>query len=79
MEFPWSYHPIEARMPTVITDEYMRDQLQRTRTYSLVVLRPGPRHGEEGIESIIWEHGRRNFELRPTVSWRSSARSATRA
>lgn len=51
-------------MATEITDEYMGNQLQRTRAYSLVVLRPGPRHGDEGTESIIWEHGRRNFELR---------------
>jgi hypothetical protein len=49
---------------TDITDEYMQSQLQTTRTYSLVVLRPGPRCHDEGVESINWEHGRRNFELR---------------
>jgi len=54
-------------MPLVardITDEYMQSQLQSTRSYSLVVLRAGPRRHDEGVESIIWEHGRRNFELR---------------
>jgi hypothetical protein len=47
-----------------ITDQYMKRQLERSRTYTLVVLRPGPRHGDPGTERIVWEHGRRNFALR---------------
>ena len=51
-------------MTTDITDEYMRNQLRTSRTYSLVILRPGPRYGAEGTEPIVWAHGKRNFELR---------------
>jgi hypothetical protein len=49
---------------TPITDETMREMMTKTRTYSLVVLRPGPRYGEPDARAIIWEHGRRNFSLR---------------
>ncbi|HMF40659.1 MAG TPA: hypothetical protein VKQ32_08190 [Polyangia bacterium] len=47
-----------------ISDEYMREMLTKTRTYSLLILRPGPRMNEPGADKIIWEHGRRNFALR---------------
>jgi hypothetical protein len=49
---------------TPITDEYMRDMLGRTRAYTIVLLKRGGRYGEEGADATIWEHGRRNFELR---------------
>ncbi|GAB3874308.1 hypothetical protein GCM10029964_016060 [Kibdelosporangium lantanae] len=49
---------------TEITDSYMREQMGRTNPYSLVVLKPGPNYGTEGSERIVWEHGRRNFQLR---------------
>ncbi len=49
---------------TEITDDFMREQLVRTREYSLVLLKAGEKYGAEGSNAIIWEHGRRNFELR---------------
>ena len=47
-----------------ITDEYMRQMLPTTRAYCVVILKAGPKRHEPGVESIIWEHGRRNFALR---------------
>jgi hypothetical protein len=47
-----------------ITDEFMRQMLSATRQYCIVILKHGPRKNEEGVETIIWEHGRRNFALR---------------
>ena len=49
---------------TVISDEYMQQMLQRTRQYCIVILRKTPLRYEEGADEIVWEHGRRNFELR---------------
>ena len=47
-----------------ITDETMRQMMTTTRNYCIVILKAGPNKHMEGIEKIIWEHGRRNFELR---------------
>lgn len=47
-----------------ITDEYMRQMMPTTKTYSVVILKAGPRYSEPGAEKVIWEHGRRNFALR---------------
>jgi hypothetical protein len=47
-----------------ITDEYMKGMLTKTKSYFLVILKPGPRYGQPGTGKIIWEHGRRNFALR---------------
>jgi hypothetical protein len=47
-----------------ITDEYMQHMLAHTRNYGLVILKPGPNKYKDGAEKIIWEHGRRNLELR---------------
>jgi hypothetical protein len=47
-----------------ITDEFMRQMLTKTGNYSIVILKAGPHKNDEGAEKIIWEHGRRNFELR---------------
>jgi hypothetical protein len=49
---------------TEITDDYMREQLGRSREYALVLLRPGEHYQKEGRDEIVWEHGRRNFALR---------------
>lgn len=49
---------------TTITDEFMRQMLAKTKNYSIVILKAGPNKNEDGAEKIIWEHGRRNFELR---------------
>ena len=47
-----------------VTDDYMREMLSRAKPYTIVILRKTPRAGQGGIDGIIWEHGRRNFELR---------------
>jgi hypothetical protein len=49
---------------TTITDEYMQQMLAKTRNYTIAILKAGPQKNQEGAEKIIWEHGRRNFELR---------------
>lgn len=49
---------------TTITDDFMREMLGKSREYSLVLLRYTPRRREPGADTIVWEHGRRNFQLR---------------
>ena len=49
---------------TTITDEYMYEMLAKTKEYCILLLRPGPKANQHGIEKIIFEHGRRNFALR---------------
>ena len=46
-----------------ITDEYMQGELAKAREYAVVFLLPGP-NAATADRSVIWEHGRRNFELR---------------
>jgi len=47
-----------------ITDEYMRGMLATTRPYTIVILHRTPKRDEPGADKVVWEHGRRNFELR---------------
>jgi len=47
-----------------ITDEYMRERLAQTRTYTLVLISRGPRYDSPDRDSTVWRHGRRNFALR---------------
>jgi hypothetical protein len=47
-----------------ITDEYMREMLKTTQPYTIVILHRTPMREEPGADEIVWEHGRRNFELR---------------
>lgn len=49
---------------TTITDEYMREMLSKTREYVVLILRATEKRREPGAERIVWEHGRRNFQLR---------------
>jgi hypothetical protein len=49
---------------STITDEEMRQRIAGTRQYSVVILKHGPNKQMEGADKIIWEHGRRNFQLR---------------
>ena len=51
-------------MGTTVTDEFMRKMLASTKTYCVMILRAGPNWDQAGANEIIWEHGRRNFELR---------------
>ena len=47
-----------------ITDDYMRQMMPTAKNYCIVILKAGPNKQMEGVEKIIWEHGRRNFALR---------------
>ncbi|NNC12200.1 hypothetical protein HII28_09965 [Planctomonas sp. JC2975] len=47
-----------------IDDDEMRRTLTETRPYTVVLLHPGPEFGSPGARAIIWEHGRRNMQLR---------------
>lgn len=47
-----------------MTDDDMRRMLAGSRPYSLVVLQDGPEAGGPGADAVLWEHGRRNFQLR---------------
>jgi hypothetical protein len=47
-----------------ISDDYMRRMLETTRQYTMVILHRTPKRGESFADKIVWEHGRRNFELR---------------
>jgi hypothetical protein len=42
----------------------MREMLQRTKPYTVLILKKGANYGAEHSEAIVWEHGRRNFSLR---------------
>ena len=47
-----------------ITDEFMKNMLSTIKDYTLVLLKTGPVTDHPERQSIIWEHGRRNFALR---------------
>ena len=47
-----------------ITNDYMRAMLQTTKRYTLVILHRTPKRSGPAADKIVWEHGRRNFELR---------------
>lgn len=46
------------------SNEEMGQLLPTAKQYSVVILKRGPRFGDESSAQIIWEHGRRNFGLR---------------
>jgi hypothetical protein len=47
-----------------LTDDFMRSMLATSRTYSILILKAGPNRQTPGMEQIVWEHARRNFQLR---------------
>lgn len=49
---------------TTITDDYMKQMMTTTKAYSIVILKNGPNSGHADRQKIVWEHGRKNFELR---------------
>lgn len=49
---------------TPITDDLMRSMLATAKPYSVVILKAGPNRQTPGVEKIVWEHARRNFQLR---------------
>ena len=48
----------------MITDDYMREMLGKSREYSIVLLKQAPGRKEDRANPIVWEHARRNFALR---------------
>ena len=48
----------------VISDEFMKESMTKIKSYCSVILKVGPNMQMQGVEKIIWEHGRRNFALR---------------
>jgi hypothetical protein len=49
---------------TTISDDFMREMLTKSKSYSVVILKPGPRHDAPEARQVVWEHGRKNFALR---------------
>ena len=47
-----------------ITDEFMKQLMTTTKSYTVVILTKGPNFNRPDAAGIIWEHGRRNFGLR---------------
>jgi hypothetical protein len=47
-----------------ISDDFMQHMLDKSRPYSVIVLRLGPAKDDPDFKKIVWEHGRRNFQLR---------------
>lgn len=56
--------PIEESVMPEITDEYMQEMLGKSNTYTAMLLKLTEKAGEPDALKVIWEHGRRNFELR---------------
>ena len=42
----------------------MKEMMTKTKNYLAVILKAGPNLNQQDAPGIIWEHGRRNFELR---------------
>ena len=42
----------------------MQEMLAKTRPYTVMILHKTAKRNEPGADKIIFEHGRRNFELR---------------
>lgn len=49
---------------STITNEFMQQMLAKSKTYSIIILKKGHNDNLPGANQIVWEHGRRNFELR---------------
>jgi len=47
-----------------ITNEYMMEMLGKSKNYTIVLLKEGPNTEITGVDQLIWEHARGNFELR---------------
>src|SRR5262245_42701903 len=54
----------KGTMTGTITDQFMREMMARSRGYCFMMLRTGPNWNDPDKDKIIWEHGRRNFQLR---------------
>ncbi|MDP9116572.1 MAG: SRPBCC family protein [Actinomycetota bacterium] len=57
-----SNHAADHELP-IITDDVMRTRLAATSTYTTMLLRTTSAFVRPAVDSIIWEHGRRNMAL----------------
>jgi len=53
---------IDLKLPT-ITDEFMKQRLSLSQSYTLLLLKKTPKLKRPEVDPIIWEHGRRNMAL----------------
>jgi hypothetical protein len=42
----------------------MKEMMGKSKNYSLIILKKGPAYDIPERQQIVWEHGRKNFELR---------------
>jgi hypothetical protein len=49
---------------STITNDFMLEMLSKCRPYTVVILRKTPQYDGSVIDKIVWEHGRRNSELK---------------
>ena len=47
----------------IISDDHMRSTLQRSRDFTLLMIKRTPKLKRPEVDPIIWEHGRRNMAL----------------
>jgi uncharacterized protein YndB with AHSA1/START domain len=69
----WSLAPLAARIKQenqvggrvlpIVSDETMRARLTKTSTYTAILLHATPAFVRPAVDSIVWEHGRRNMAL----------------
>lgn len=48
-----------------ISDEYMKEMLGKAKPYTILILKNTPKknNNPDSSKPIVWEHGRRNFQL----------------
>src|SRR5581483_4116923 len=51
-------------MSRMISDDFMREMLSKTKTYSLIILKATDKAAQPAAREIMWQDGRRNFQLR---------------
>lgn len=51
-------------MPLPITDEYMQEMRKTVKNYAVIILHKTDKFKRPEVDKIIWEHGRRNYQLR---------------
>jgi len=49
---------------TTITDDFMKQMIAAAKTYTAIILKKTPVYNREQHFPLIWEHARRNFQLR---------------
>jgi len=51
-------------MTTAINDDQMKQLLSQAKGYTVVILHKTEKFREPGMEKVVWEHGKRNFQLK---------------